>query len=134
MNAKVRAPTPDLRVGDSLAEKPESSSSLRKTRSAMNQPVARRSEIPPGSTKRVDVAGEAVLVCNVDGAFYAIEDVCTHDGAALDQGELEGCRIMCPRHGAFFDVTTGAALTLPAVVPVRTYAVRVAGDDIFVEG
>ena len=56
---------------------------------------------------------------------------CTHDGGALDQGELEDCRIMCPRHGAYFDVRTGAALTLPAVMPVRTYAVRVQDDAIY---
>jgi 3-phenylpropionate/trans-cinnamate dioxygenase ferredoxin subunit len=92
------------------------------------------SEITPGSTRRVEVDGDAVLLCNVDGTLYAIEDVCTHDGGELDQGELEGNRIMCPRHGAYFDVTTGAALTLPAVLPVRTYTVRVEGDAIFVEG
>jgi 3-phenylpropionate/trans-cinnamate dioxygenase ferredoxin subunit len=99
-----------------------------------NQPVAYVSDITPGSTRRVEVDGDAVLLCNVDGRLYAIEDVCTHDGGELDQGELEGDRIMCPRHGAYFDVTTGAALTLPAVMPVRTYAVRLEGDAIFVEG
>ncbi len=67
------------------------------------------------------------------GSIYAIEDVCTHDGGELDQGELEGERIMCPRHGAYFDVTTGAALTLPAITPVRTYRVRVEGDEIFLD-
>ena len=74
-----------------------------------------------------------MLLCNVAGTVYAIEDVCTHDGGELDQGELEGCRIMCPRHGAYFDVTTGAALTLPAILPLPTYTVRVAGDDIFID-
>ena len=73
-----------------------------------------------------------VLLCNVDGEIYAIEDVCTHDGGELDQGELEDCRIMCPRHGAYFDVKTGQALTLPAILPVPTYEVRIEGDDIFV--
>jgi len=73
------------------------------------------------------------LLCNVDGDIYAIEDVCTHDGGELDQGWLEGCRIMCPRHGAFFDVTTGAALTPPAVMPVATFKVRLEGNDIYVE-
>ena len=96
------------------------------------QAVAKRDEVPPGTTKRVEVDGEAVLLCNVDGELYAVEDVCTHDGGPLDQGELMGCRIMCPRHGAMFDVTTGAALTLPAVVPLATYAVRAEGDDIFI--
>jgi 3-phenylpropionate/trans-cinnamate dioxygenase ferredoxin subunit len=74
-----------------------------------------------------------MLLCNVAGTVYAIEDVCTHDGGELDQGELEGCRIMCPRHGAYFDVTTGAALTLPAILPVETFPVRVEAGEIFVE-
>lgn len=77
--------------------------------------------------------GRSVLICNVDDTLYAIEDQCTHDGGALDQSELEECRIMCPRHGAYFDVTTGAALTLPAVIPLETYAVRVDGDDVFID-
>ncbi len=98
----------------------------------MSKAVANVSEIAPGTTKRVMVEKTEVLLCNVDGEIYAIEDVCTHDGGELDQGELDGCRIMCPRHGAMFDVKTGAALTLPAIVPVPTYEVRVEGDDIFV--
>jgi 3-phenylpropionate/trans-cinnamate dioxygenase ferredoxin subunit len=97
-------------------------------------PAARLSAIAPGTTLRVVVGSEAVLLCNVGGTVYAIEDACTHDGGELDQGELEDCRIMCPRHGAYFDVTTGAALTLPAILPVRTFPVRVEGDAIFVEG
>ena len=95
--------------------------------------VARAGELAEGTTKRVVVDGAEVLLCSVDGKIYAIEDVCTHDGGALDQGLLMGDRIMCPRHGAYFDVRTGAALTLPAVVPVRTYAVRVEGDEVFVD-
>jgi 3-phenylpropionate/trans-cinnamate dioxygenase ferredoxin subunit len=95
--------------------------------------VAKRNEIPAGSTKRVVVDGTPLLICNVDGDFYAIEDVCTHDGGPLDQGELEGNRIMCPRHGALFDVTSGAALTLPAVIPLETYPVSTEGDDVLVE-
>lgn len=95
--------------------------------------MARASDIALGATKRVVVDGVEVLLCNVDGNFYAIEDVCTHDGGALDQGELEGERIRCPRHGAYFDVRTGDALTLPAIVPVQTYSVRVDGDDVYVD-
>lgn len=95
--------------------------------------VAKLSEIPSGTTKRVVVNGTEVLLCHCDGEIFAIEDVCTHDGGELDQGELEGCRIMCPRHGAYFDVKTGAALTLPAVLPVPTYVVTVADDDVYVE-
>jgi 3-phenylpropionate/trans-cinnamate dioxygenase ferredoxin subunit len=98
-----------------------------------SSPAARLSEIAPGTTRRVSVAGENVLLCNVAGEIYAIEDLCTHDGGALGQGQLDGCTIMCPRHGAFFDVKTGAALTLPAILPVGTFPVRVEGDDIFID-
>ncbi len=95
--------------------------------------VAKVSDIPPGTTRRVVVDGLEILLCNVDGKIYGIEDVCTHDGGPLDQGELEGDRVVCPRHGATFDVRTGDALTLPAVLPVMTYEVSVEGDEIFVE-
>ena len=98
------------------------------------EPIARLSEILPGTTRRVVAGSEAVLLCNVDGTIHAIEDVCSHDGGELDQGELEGCRIMCPRHGAYFDVATGAALTLPAIVPIRTFSVRVQEDEIYFVG
>jgi 3-phenylpropionate/trans-cinnamate dioxygenase ferredoxin subunit len=74
-----------------------------------------------------------ILLCNAGGQIYAIEDVCTHDGGPLDQGELEGECIVCPRHGATFDVRTGDALTLPAVVPVMTFPVSIEGDDVFVD-
>ena len=99
----------------------------------MARAVAKRSEIPAGTTKRVVVDGTALLLCNVDGDIYAIEDVCTHDGGPLDQGELQGNRIQCPRHGALFDVTNGTALTLPAVIPLETYAVSSDGDDVLVD-
>jgi 3-phenylpropionate/trans-cinnamate dioxygenase ferredoxin subunit len=83
--------------------------------------------------KRVEVDGTVVLLCNVNGELHAVEDVCTHDGGPLDQGEMQDGKVMCPRHGALFDVATGAALTLPAVVPLPTYRVRVEGDDVFVD-
>lgn len=82
---------------------------------------------------RVVVGTTPVLLCNVDGELYAVEDVCTHDGGALDAGELDGYRVMCPRHGAFFDVRTGKALTLPAIFPLPTFPVRIEGDDVYVE-
>jgi 3-phenylpropionate/trans-cinnamate dioxygenase ferredoxin component len=95
--------------------------------------VAKVSEIAPGTTRRVVADSLEILLCNVDGAIYAIEDVCTHDGGPLDQGELEGDQVVCPRHGATFDVRTGDALTLPAVMPLLTFEVSVEGDDIYVE-
>jgi 3-phenylpropionate/trans-cinnamate dioxygenase ferredoxin subunit len=99
--------------------------------SSTSLPLAKLSEIAPGTTKRVDVAGEPILLCNVDGSLYAIEDLCTHDGGELGAGFLEGCKIECARHGAYFDVTTGAALSMPAILPVRTFPLRLEGDDVF---
>ena len=90
-------------------------------------------EIPPGTKKIVEVAGVLIAVINLDGQFYAVEDVCTHDGGPLGEGKLDGCQLICPRHGARFDVRTGAALTMPAVEAAPTYAVRVEGDDVLVE-
>ncbi len=95
--------------------------------------VTKTGDIEPGKVKVYDVAGKQIAICNVDGTFYAIDDVCTHDGGSLDQGELMGDQIECPRHGALFDVKTGKALTLPAVAPVQSYPVQVDGDDIKVE-
>jgi 3-phenylpropionate/trans-cinnamate dioxygenase ferredoxin subunit len=90
-------------------------------------------EIPPEAVKVVRTPSARIAVCNVDGEFFAIEDKCTHDGGVLDQGELFGAEIECPRHGARFDVRTGKALTLPAVYPVKTFPVRVEGNEIQVE-
>jgi 3-phenylpropionate/trans-cinnamate dioxygenase ferredoxin component len=95
--------------------------------------VAKRSEIAPGTTRRVVADAVGILLCNVDGAIYAIEDVCTHDGGPLDQGTLEGETVVCPRHGATFDIRTGDALTLPAVMPLMTFEVSIEGDDVYVE-
>ncbi len=95
--------------------------------------VARVSDIAPGTTRQVVADSVRMLLCNVDGNIYAVEDVCTHDGGPLEQGKLEGECIVCPRHGATFDVKTGDALTLPAVVPLMTFDVSIEGDDIYVE-
>ena len=92
--------------------------------------IATTADIPPGKVNVYEVDGRQIAVCNVDGTFYAIDDICTHDGGSLDQGELEDDQIECPRHGARFDVKTGRALTLPAVMPVQSYPVQVNGDAI----
>jgi 3-phenylpropionate/trans-cinnamate dioxygenase ferredoxin subunit len=76
------------------------------------------------------VDGRSIALCNVDGEFFAIDDVCTHDGGPLGQGELRGNVIECPRHGARFDVRTGKVLALPAPKPVGTYSVQVEGTEI----
>ena len=98
----------------------------------MERRIAAAADIPPGTTKPFPVDGIDILICNVGGAYYAIEDVCTHDGAPLDQGTIDGLCVVCPRHGATFDVRTGQA-TLPAVAPVVTYPIRIEGDELFVD-
>ena len=95
--------------------------------------IAKVSEAPPGTISVHEVNGVRVALCNVNGRFYAIDDVCTHDGGPLDQGLLEGDLVECPRHGAKFDVTTGRAVVLPAVMPVKTYPVEIDGDDVKVD-
>jgi 3-phenylpropionate/trans-cinnamate dioxygenase ferredoxin subunit len=92
--------------------------------------VGTASDVPPGRVRVFEVDGHEIAICNVEGTLYAIDDLCTHDGGSLDQGELEGSQIECPRHGARFDVRSGAAVQLPAFEPVQTYQVRVDGDSI----
>jgi 3-phenylpropionate/trans-cinnamate dioxygenase ferredoxin component len=94
--------------------------------------VARQADLPPGGKKLAEVDGRPIAVFNVGGQFYAIDDVCTHDGGPLAEGELEGCEIRCPRHGARFDVRTGKALCFPAFEPVTTHRVELRGDEVFV--
>ncbi|MGI8926256.1 MAG: Rieske (2Fe-2S) protein [Tepidiformaceae bacterium] len=89
--------------------------------------------VAEGEAAVFEVEGRQVAVCHSADGFYAIDDVCTHDGGSLDQGRLEGNRIECPRHGALFDITTGRAVTLPAVRPVRSYPARVSNGAIEVE-
>jgi 3-phenylpropionate/trans-cinnamate dioxygenase ferredoxin subunit len=94
--------------------------------------AATRAELPAGSKKLVELEGRAIALFNIDGVLYAIDDVCTHDGGPLADGELIGCEIECPRHGARFDVRTGRPLCMPAIEPVTVHAIEVRGDDVFV--
>ncbi|MFN8637796.1 MAG: non-heme iron oxygenase ferredoxin subunit [Chloroflexota bacterium] len=89
--------------------------------------------LAPGQVKVVRAGRRQLAVCNVDSTFYCIADVCTHDGAPLDSGELDGVEIECPRHGARFDVTTGRATCLPAITPVQTYPVKVEDGEIHIQ-
>jgi 3-phenylpropionate/trans-cinnamate dioxygenase ferredoxin subunit len=92
--------------------------------------VAETSDIPAGRVKVVVVGDRRIALCNVYGQFFAIDDLCTHDGGALDQGELQGDVIECPRHGARFSVRTGKVLALPAVKALDTYPLTVEGSEI----
>ena len=87
--------------------------------------VAATDEFGPGEHRVVDVDDVTIAVFNLGGEYYAIEDVCTHDFGTLTGGCVEDGRIMCPRHGARFDIRTGEALTPPAYEPVATFPVRI---------
>lgn len=88
-------------------------------------PVCPAAELRPGEHRVVDVDGTQVAVFNLEGALYAIEDVCTHDGGQLTGGTVEDGIIVCPRHGARFCIRTGEALTAPAYEPTAALPVRV---------
>jgi 3-phenylpropionate/trans-cinnamate dioxygenase ferredoxin subunit len=91
-------------------------------------------EISPGSGKLVEIEGVRIALFLLDGEYYAIEDVCTHDGGPLVEGEIvNGCQVQCPRHGARFDIRTGAALSLPAFTPTNVFEVKIEGDELWVE-
>jgi 3-phenylpropionate/trans-cinnamate dioxygenase ferredoxin component len=92
--------------------------------------VCPAAELGPGEHRVVDVDGTQVAVFNLDGAFHAIEDVCTHDGGQLTGGTVEGAEIVCPRHGARFCIRTGAALTAPAYEPTAVLPVRVEDGNV----
>jgi len=99
----------------------------------MKERVAGASEIPSGEVRVVQCGARSLAVSNVDGTLYAIDNVCTHDGAPLGEGRLRNGRVICPRHGAAFDAKTGRVLSLPAVKSVAAYEVTVEGADVFVD-
>ena len=96
------------------------------------QKLAQTGDIQPGQMKSFEVRNQRVLVCNVDGRFYALADECSHDFAPISTGVLKGEQVICPRHGARFNVKDGAVLRPPAVAPIDSYEVKIEGDDILV--
>ena len=94
--------------------------------------VAAATDVSPGGLKAVETGGKRLVLCNAGGTFYAVDDRCTHDDGPLADGTLDDRLIECPRHGARFDLATGAVECLPAAVPIRSYPVKVEGRDVFV--
>lgn len=93
--------------------------------------VATTDELGNGDRIVVEIDEEYVAIFCVDGRYYAINDVCTHDDGPLADGELvDQYKIECPRHGAMFDIRTGEVLTPPAVKDTRRYDTRVEGDEV----
>lgn len=92
--------------------------------------VAKASELPPGERQVVQLGRNWIVIFNVDGDLYALEDQCSHEDYPLSDGVLDGCEIECIQHGARFDLRTGKNTAPPALIPVRSYEVRVEGDDV----
>jgi 3-phenylpropionate/trans-cinnamate dioxygenase ferredoxin subunit len=97
-------------------------------------PVAKTSEVPDPGSLLVEVGERLVVVIHAAGHFYALDDVCTHDGGPLSEGPIDAQEktIACPRHGAKFDIRSGAALTMPATKPTKAHEVKIEGERIFV--
>ena len=87
--------------------------------------IAPESELPNGERLFVDLGDKPIVIFNIAGQFFAIGDVCSHDDGPLGDGMIEGFNVVCPRHGAEFDVRTGQAVQMPAVVDIPAYPVRV---------
>jgi 3-phenylpropionate/trans-cinnamate dioxygenase ferredoxin subunit len=95
-------------------------------------PVAKTTEIPDPGRKLVELEDRVIVLFHIGGRFFAIDDVCTHDGGPLSEGTLDGFTIACPRHGAKFDIRSGQALTMPATQPTAAYEVKVEAGLVYV--
>lgn len=95
--------------------------------------VANLDRCPPGNLLEVDADGQRLVLANVDGEVYALEDRCSHQDFPLSDGELEDTTLECIYHGATFDVCSGRATGLPAIQPVKTYEVEVRDQEIYVQ-
>lgn len=92
-----------------------------------------KSEINSGEAKSFQLGDLKVVVCNVNGEYFAVEDVCSHDDGVLVSGTssmVESCQLECPRHGARFDVKTGKATRMPAIAPIKSYKINISGDEL----
>lgn len=97
------------------------------------QRAAATSDVAENSVRVFEVGGRSIALANYGGEFYAVDNLCTHDNGPLGEGRLYEGTVECPRHGARFDVKSGAVKALPAVRPVRTYPVQVEGNDVLVD-
>jgi len=96
-------------------------------------PVVAAAEIPAGEVHVIVHDGRRYAVCNVEGTYHVVDDTCTHDDGPLGEGKLDGCAIVCPRHGARFDVRDGRVLSMPAAFPIRAYVTRVQEGQVEIE-
>ena len=95
------------------------------------EPVAAVSDIPAGGRLSILVDEIPSLLIRIGDQFFAIEDVCSHDGQPLTNGPIDDCSITCPRHGAKFDIRTGKPMCMPAVEPISTFEVEVRDGQVY---
>jgi len=95
--------------------------------------VAKVDEVQPGQALLVNIQGKRIAVFNLDGEFFALDNTCTHRGGPLAEGTIAGYEVICPWHGATYDIRTGEVLAPPAPRGVARYGVRMTGTDIEVE-
>ncbi|MDX1733460.1 MAG: non-heme iron oxygenase ferredoxin subunit [Halioglobus sp.] len=96
------------------------------------QRIAAAGELPAGKILCITVGDREILLCHTAEGYFAVDNQCSHAAARLSEGKLKGHRILCPLHGAAFDVRDGCALSRPASQPIATYALRVQDDGIFI--
>ncbi len=89
-------------------------------------------DIPSGKSRAIELHGRDILVCHSAEGFFAVDNLCSHAMARLCDGKLKGNKILCPLHGAAFDIRDGSALSRPAVTPIGSYPVKVENDDVLV--
>ncbi len=94
--------------------------------------VATTSEIPEGGKLYAELDERLIVIFRAAGDLYCLDDVCTHDGGPLGEGQLDGLEIACPRHGARFDIRSGKALSMPATEPTAVHEVKLEGSDVLV--
>ncbi len=94
--------------------------------------IAPVSELPNGERLFVDIANKSIVIFNIAGQYFAIGDVCSHDDGPVGDGIIEGNNIVCPRHGGEFDIRTGRAMQMPAVVDIPAYPVKIIDGNILV--
>ena len=92
--------------------------------------IAPTSDLPNGERLFIEVEGKSLVIFNIADQFFAIGDVCSHDDGPVGDGDIEGFNIVCPRHGGEFDVRTGQAVQMPAVVDIPAYPVRVVDGNV----
>lgn len=88
-------------------------------------PVFSTDELAPGESKAVEIEGHDILVCNANGDFYAIQNMCTHQRAKMEGGRIRNCFISCPLHGQRFDLRDGSTKGQLTRIPLKTYPVRI---------